>query len=162
MLREHRRKQLELRLALGLGKPAPDALVFCRPDGSPMSPDNLSRDWARACKSLGLPQVTFHALRHTHVSALIAAGLDVVTSAGAWGMARPTVRSNTYAHLFTKPTRRRPTRSRRRCERRARGDPWFRWQSGGNSGFVQWRFPYAKCLPRLDGDVAEWLKAAVC
>jgi hypothetical protein len=36
-----------------------------------------------------------------------------------------------------------------------------RLQLGCNSGFV---LPgtYAKCLPRLDGDVAEWLKAAVC
>ena len=25
-----------------------------------------------------------------------------------------------------------------------------------------WRVPYAKCLLCLDGDVAEWLKAAVC
>jgi hypothetical protein len=78
VLREHRRKHLELRLALGLGRPEPDALVFCHADGSPMSPDNLSRDRARACNSLGLRRVMFHALRHTHVSALIAAGVDVV------------------------------------------------------------------------------------
>src|SRR6476619_5934282 len=32
-LRAHRRRQLELRLALGLGKPEPDALVFCGLDG---------------------------------------------------------------------------------------------------------------------------------
>ena len=52
VLREHRRRQLELRLALGLAKPGADALVFCRSDGSPMSPDDLSRDWIRTCKSL--------------------------------------------------------------------------------------------------------------
>ena len=89
MLREHRRKQLELRLALGLGKPGADALVFCRPDGSPLSPDNLSRDWIRTCKSLGLPKVMFHALRHTHVSALIAAGLDVVAISRRIGHGSP-------------------------------------------------------------------------
>jgi integrase len=33
VLREHRRKQLEQRLANGLGRPAADALVFCQPDG---------------------------------------------------------------------------------------------------------------------------------
>src|SRR5262245_11715404 len=37
----------------------------------------------------------------------------------------------------------------------------LRWHSGGNSGFVR-RDSCAKCLTCLDGDVAEWLKAAVC
>jgi integrase len=100
VLREHRRKHLELRLALGLGRPEPDALVFCHPDGLPMSPDNLSRDWIRACKALSLPKVMFHALRHTHVSALIAAGLDVVTISRRIGHSKPTVTLNTYGHLF--------------------------------------------------------------
>lgn len=100
VLREHRRKQLEMRLALGLGRPDPDALIFCNPDGSPMSPDDISRDWARACKSLGLPKVTFHALRHTHVSALIAAGLDVIAISRRIGHSSPTVTLNTYGHLF--------------------------------------------------------------
>jgi integrase len=43
-----RRKHLELRLALRLGRAEPDALVFCHTDGSPTSPDNLSQDWGRA------------------------------------------------------------------------------------------------------------------
>ena len=52
--------------------------ALSNPDGSPLSPDNLSRDWHRACRSLGLPLAKFHALRHTHASALIAKGHDVV------------------------------------------------------------------------------------
>jgi integrase len=100
VLRVHRRKQLEMRLILGLGRPNPNALVFCHPDGSPLSPDNLSRDWARTCKSLGLPKVMFHAPRHTHVSALIAAGVDVVQISRRIGHGSPTVTLNTYAHLF--------------------------------------------------------------
>jgi len=100
VLRDHRRKQLELRVALGLGKPDPDALVFCNPDGSPMSPDNLSRDWIRACKTLGLPQVMFHALRHTHVSALIAANVDVVQISRRIGHGSPAVTLRIYAHFF--------------------------------------------------------------
>ena len=42
VLREHRKKQLELRLQLGLGKPEPDALVFCNADGSMIKPSWLS------------------------------------------------------------------------------------------------------------------------
>jgi integrase len=78
VLREHRRKLLETRMALGLGKPDPDTLLFAELDGSPKRPDQLSWLWRSACKSLKLPMVSFHAPRHTHSSALIAAGLDVV------------------------------------------------------------------------------------
>lgn len=67
-----------------------------------MSPDDLSRDWRRACIGLDLPRVTFHALRHTHVSALIAAGLDVVTISRRVGHSSPVVTLRTYGHLFSK------------------------------------------------------------
>jgi hypothetical protein len=33
---------METRLALGLGRPEADVLVFGRPDGAPMSPEYLS------------------------------------------------------------------------------------------------------------------------
>lgn len=100
VLREHRVKQLEKRLALGLGKPSGDTLVFGRFDGSPMSPRQLSKAWRQVGKSLGLPLVDFHALRHTHASALIAAGLDVVMISRRLGHANPTVTLNIYGHLF--------------------------------------------------------------
>jgi integrase len=100
VLREHKVPQMELRMQLGLGKLPDDALVFCRLDGSPIPPNDLSRDWARACRSLQLPAVSFHALRHTHASALIAAGHDVVAISKRLGHAKPTTTLRTYAHLF--------------------------------------------------------------
>jgi len=48
-LRDHRRKQLELRMALGMGKPNTDVFVFCKFDGTPLSPDHLAVRWRRAC-----------------------------------------------------------------------------------------------------------------
>jgi integrase len=45
-------------------------------------------------------RVSFHALRHSHVSALIAAGLDVVTISHHIGHANPGVTLAVYAHLF--------------------------------------------------------------
>ncbi|HRQ25789.1 site-specific integrase [Hyphomicrobium sp.] len=100
VLRDHKVRQLEHRVALGLGKLEPEALVFCELDGSPMSPRAITGAWRRACVSLKLPLVMLHALRHTHASALIAAGLDVVTISRRLGHANPTVTLNTYAHLF--------------------------------------------------------------
>jgi integrase len=44
--------------------------------------------------------VTLHGLRHTHVSQLIAAGLDVVSVSRRIGHSNPTVTLGVYAHLF--------------------------------------------------------------
>jgi integrase len=50
--------------------------------------------------SLDLPRIMFHALRHSHASALIAAGLDVVSVSKRLGHATPTITLNVYSHLF--------------------------------------------------------------
>jgi integrase len=100
MLREHRARQMELRLKLGAGKLGDDDLVFAKADGSPYKPDDLSRDWGMVGRRWGLPRVPFHALRHTHASALIAAGLDVVSVSKRLGHATPTITLSVYSHLF--------------------------------------------------------------
>ena len=53
-LEAHRREQLEQRFALGLGRPGPEDLVFTLPDGTPWTPDYLSRCWRRATIARGL------------------------------------------------------------------------------------------------------------
>jgi len=99
---EHSRRQLELRMQLGLGKPAEDALVFPTLDGMPQPPSAVSRQWGIVASNIGFPHITFHALRHTHASQLIDAGVDVVTIAQRLGHANPTTTLTTYAHLFRK------------------------------------------------------------
>lgn len=64
-------------MVLGLGKWDESALLFPKLDGSPQSPRAFSNEWSDLAGSIGLP-VTFHALRHTHASHLIDAGIDVV------------------------------------------------------------------------------------
>jgi len=100
-LRSHRRRQLELRLALGHGKPEPGALVFCDHNGDPIPPNNLSRDWRRFVLTRKLPPISFHGLRHSHVSALIAGGVDVLTVSRRIGHPSPVVTMKVYAHLFS-------------------------------------------------------------
>jgi integrase len=101
-LRDHRRKQLETRFALGLGKLTNDDLLFPRLDGSPQSPRAFSKDWADVAASVGQPEITFHALRHTHASHLIDAGIDVVKISRRLGHASPAITLKVYAHLFRK------------------------------------------------------------
>jgi integrase len=105
VLREYRRHLLEQRLALGLGRPDGNTLLFGELDDSPRRPDQLSWLWRSACKSLKLPRVSFHALRHTHASALIAAGLDVVVISRRLGHASPHVTLGVYGHLFKRDDR---------------------------------------------------------
>jgi integrase len=100
MLEQHRKDQLELRLRLGLGKPGADALVFCNHDGSPISPNYFSIMWGRAMKAHGFPGKTFHSLRHSHASALIRAGLDVMRVSRQLGHSKPSTTLTTYTHEF--------------------------------------------------------------
>jgi integrase len=104
VLRNHRRRLLEHRLALGLGKLEDDALVFPRWDGSLQSPDGVSAAWANATRKLGL-SISFHELRHTHASWLINTKVDITTIAHRLGHASPDITLRVYSHLFTRDDR---------------------------------------------------------
>lgn len=99
-IRNHRQAQLELRLKLGLGALPEDAPVFGDYEGNWPSPYSISDRWRDAVKNRKLPKVTFHALRHSHASALIAAGLDVVAISRRLGHASPALTLSVYGHLF--------------------------------------------------------------
>ena len=101
ILRDHRRRLIEYRLTLGMGRLGDDDLVFPMADGSPYSPDKLSRDWGHAVRDRNLPPANFHALRHSHASALIAAGLDIVTVSRRLGHGSPAITLRVYAHAFS-------------------------------------------------------------
>jgi integrase len=94
-LRAHWKEQQEQRLAIGAGKAPADALVFPKLDFTPRSPNVFSKEWREAKTGVG-----FHALRHTHASSLIAAGVDVLTVSRRLGHAKPTTTLNVYSHLF--------------------------------------------------------------
>jgi integrase len=100
-LREHRRAQLELRMRLGLGRVSDeDDLLFPTLHGALPSPRAFSAEWADVAASVGMPDITFHALRHTPASQLIDAGVDVVTIAKRLGHSGPNITLKVYAHLF--------------------------------------------------------------
>lgn len=99
-LRAHRRKQLEIRMALGAGPLPGEHPVFGDVEGNWPNPYSISDRWRDAVKNRGLPKVVFHSLRHTHASALIAAGLDVVSVSKRLGHASPTITLSVYAHMF--------------------------------------------------------------
>jgi integrase len=100
-LREHRRQFLETRIMLGQGKLAPDDLLFANLEGEPLRPSTVSSDWGEVAERIGMPEITFHGLRHTHASQLIASNVDIVTISKRLGHAKPSVTLAIYAHMFT-------------------------------------------------------------
>ena len=98
-LRALRKAQQEQRLALGLGKAPDDALVFPTADGEPRKPNALTNEWIIATTAIGR-RISLHALRHTHASSLIAAGIDILTISRRLGHAKPAVTLNVYGHLY--------------------------------------------------------------
>ena len=99
-LREQWRRQGELWLALGLGRPGADDLVFTQAGVEPWRPDKVSTDFSNLVRRRGLSPIGFHGLRHTHASALIAAGVDVVTVSRRLGHAGAAVTLSVYGHLW--------------------------------------------------------------
>jgi integrase len=100
LLREHRRGLMETRLKLGLGRRGPEDLLFAAAEGNPLRTTAVSKAWADLASRMGMPEVTFHSLRHTHASQLIAQGIDIVTISKRLGHANPRITLAIYAHLF--------------------------------------------------------------
>jgi integrase len=99
-LRAHRARQDERRLSFGLGRAPDETPVFAKWNGELRSPSRLSQDFAAAMDALKI-DCTLHGLRHTHVSQLIAAGLDVLTISRRIGHASPAITLNVYSHMFS-------------------------------------------------------------
>jgi integrase len=83
-----------------MGRAPDDSLVFARWDGSIRAPHWLTQKFSLAADGLGI-DCTLHALRHTHVSQLIAAGMDILTISRRLGHASAAITLRVYGHLFT-------------------------------------------------------------
>ena len=101
-LREYRKARLELRMKLGAGKLQNDDLLFTDIEGAPLHPNHYGTNWSACAENNGFPGITFHALRHTHVSQLIDQNVDIVTISKRIGHSSPEITLRTYAHLFRK------------------------------------------------------------
>jgi integrase len=60
----------------------------------------VSRAWRRVVEAKQLPDVSFHALRHTHASIALREGVDVLTLSRRLGHSKALVTLDTYGHLI--------------------------------------------------------------
>ena len=93
-LKKHRAEQAAERLRLGLGKPE---LVFSHPDGSPMDPDGITKAFDRLIKTAGVRRITFHGLRHTHISHQLMDGVHLKIVSERAGHASVSTTLSVYA-----------------------------------------------------------------
>jgi integrase len=98
-LRTHHARQSADRLTWGETW-TDSGLVFTNEVGQPLNPDAVSREFNRLVKASGLPRVTLHALRHSHITMLLTNGVPLHTVSVRAGHASATVTLNVYAHAL--------------------------------------------------------------
>lgn len=99
-LRAWRTCVLEERIALGLGAPKADDLVFTREDGAPLHPGEFAKRFRRLVKDAGLKTIRFHDLRHTHATIALQAGVHVKVVSERLGHSGVGITLDTYSHAI--------------------------------------------------------------
>jgi len=99
VLRSWRLQQTQDRMAL-MGAWPGHGLVFTREDGTGVHPDYASTVFDRLVRGSGLARITFHGLRHTHASVLLAKGLPVKVVSERLGHATVQITLDTYGHVM--------------------------------------------------------------
>lgn len=99
-LRGHRLTQAEERLRLRLGKASDADLVFASEAGTLIDPSNLlANSYYPLLNRIGLPRLTFHALRHTAATLMLEAGTHIRVAAERLGHSDPGVTLRVYSHV---------------------------------------------------------------
>lgn len=102
VLARRREQQAELRAKFGPDYRTDLDLIFCQPDGSEWRPNTISAEVSALFKRLKIPKpkgAALHMLRHTHVSHLLADGMDIATVSARVGHESPATTAKVYSHM---------------------------------------------------------------
>jgi integrase len=95
-----RRRWLQIAADPRRGTLNPDSAMFLLPDGRPVSPDYLTRRFARLVKLHGLPPIRLHDLRHEAASLMGAAGVEPHVIQQVLGHSSAVTTVDTYWQVF--------------------------------------------------------------
>ncbi|MDQ6696833.1 MAG: tyrosine-type recombinase/integrase [Actinomycetota bacterium] len=106
VVRAHRRRALELAMAVGV-QVDPSGYVFAADavGREHMRPDSVSRSFRRVQAQAGANGARLHDLRHYVATQLLTAGVDVRTVAGRLGHRSASTTLNVYAHFLPEADR---------------------------------------------------------
>lgn len=96
-LKEHRRHQLEERMALGVGYLDED-VVFATISGEVLHPDYVSKRFNRLVKQAGVRRIRFHDTRHTAATLMLEQGVPLKIVTERLGHSSTAITSNLYQH----------------------------------------------------------------
>jgi integrase len=74
-------------------------LIFTSRTGRPLWPHNVYRHFKQTIEKLGLPDIRFHDLRHTHATLLLAAGVHPKGVQERLGHSQISLTLDTYSHV---------------------------------------------------------------
>lgn len=77
-----------------------DGYIFHTKNGTPYTPRNFERVWTGILKEAGVPHKKFHALRHTHATQLLAAGIPILEVSRRLGHSKASHTLNLYGHAI--------------------------------------------------------------
>ena len=95
-LRAHREREIDRRQALLHDT----SFVFCRSDGSPLDGTGVTKRFQRLLLMVGLPRMTFHGLRHSAASLMLAAGVQPRVVQETLGHSNIATTMGIYAHVL--------------------------------------------------------------
>jgi integrase len=98
VLRAHRTRQREERLAIGPGY-RDEELVFCTVTGGVLHPDNVTRAFDRRVKNAGLRRIRLHDLRHTAATLLLKDGVPLKVVSERLGHSDVAITAGSYQHV---------------------------------------------------------------
>jgi integrase len=98
-LEQHRKHQLDVKFALGAAYEEND-LVCCREDGKVGRPSAFTSAYFALLRRRKMRSIPFHALRHSHASQLLRAGISPKVISERLGHAKVGFTLEVYSHLL--------------------------------------------------------------
>jgi integrase len=81
-------------------QPRDGVYVFANDSGGPLHPGTAYHSLERVLRDAGLPRVSFHALRHSYASALLAQGVHPRDVMEALGHSQIALTMEVYSHVI--------------------------------------------------------------
>lgn len=100
LLKKHKAEQNKQRLKVGNLWTDEGNFLFTTWDGRPLYPQEFNRWFTRFIKKHGLPEISFHSLRHTAATLLIAKNVHMKTISNRLGHAKIGTTMDIYGHAL--------------------------------------------------------------
>lgn len=99
VMRQHLESEMTLCGRLGMHF-SNDRLIFCLPEGTPLIPSTVRQAWRRLTRRLGIQNIRFHDLRHTHASLMLKQGVHPKIVQERLGHATISTTLDLYSHVM--------------------------------------------------------------